>query len=541
MKRIVALGALAFACACPSPKYGPPLQPYHTIGRVDVPVGPTAAQKAHMSPIASLKDRAVGPVLARSEKGALAVYVAGAQGAQQRPVVAMALGSNGAPKDQARIVAQAAPDTSSLVVRRTEASGGGYLVAWTSLTDRGESLSLVGVGDDGVPRAAALELARTNDHIVWTEIVPTSHGAVCVWAEEPPQGAANVLAQALDASGKPRGVPSRVIRGVSSWQAVETENGVALAVAAQGALSLVKLDSEARVIGEPLPIAKNVSADMDAVRTKSGAMIFAWTDRSKTDPQVVIAGVDAQNKVVAAHAALVDAGASVLVSVTASDAGVLLLWEGAHKRERVNRRVQIASLVDASSPATPKRSLDLAGGAAIEARARGNGFGLIVSARTCTLADVCGAVAPMFVRLDSSLEVVQTEALVLGPPVSLAWSLDCNASSCLALAAGPDSPTSVYAVISPSVRARTPRPSRRRSPKMRRASPRRRRSPLARKSRTSRARTSAKERERRRSSRRSSRRARTKKRTKSTPRFVSRSGPRRRRSRRKHSRRAESR
>jgi len=51
------------------------------------------------------------------------------------------------------------------------------------------------------------------------------------------------------------------------------------------------------------------------------------------------------------------------------------------------------------------------------------------------------------VRLDHDLAVVQTEALVLGPPVSIAWSLECGAEkNCLALAAGPDSPTSVYAI-----------------------------------------------------------------------------------------------
>ncbi len=451
------VGALAsFALlltACPPKKFGPPLQPYQQIGRINVPHLPSLEENAHMSTIASLKDRAVGPSLARSEKGAVAVYVSGSQVGQLRPVVAIALDAKGAPKDNARVIAQAAPDTSTLVVRRTD---DGYLAAWTSLTDRGDSLTLVGIGDDGAPRASALELARTPDHIVWTEIVPTSRGAVCIWAEEPPQGAANILAQALDSSGKPRGVPSRVVRNVTSWQALATHEGAALAViasASQGALSLVRLDTEGRAMGEPMPIAKNVSPDMDFVRGKDG-LVFAWTDRARTDAQLVVAGVDAQNKVIAPHDIIQNVGSSVLVSLTSGENGTLVLWEPSHKRERVNRRVNAAWLTDAKSTAATKTSFDLAGGAAIEARADGDAFALIVSAHACNLANECGAVAPTFVRLDSSLAVAQTEAMVLGPPVSLAWNLDCvekkkgdkSANACLALAAGPDAPTNVYAI-----------------------------------------------------------------------------------------------
>lgn len=446
------IAIVSVAGACTARKFGPPLQPYQAIGRIDVPMPPTLEQKAHMARIASLKDRAIGPSLARSDKASLAVYVAAAEGVE-RPVVAILLGPDGAPKQQARVVAKAAPDTSTLVVRHTRADGGGYLVAWTSLTDRGEALSLVGVGEDGVPRASAIELARTPDHIVWSEIVPTARGAVCVWAEEPPQGSANVLAQALDSSGKPRGVPSRVVRGVTSWQAVATNDGVALAVVSpqpsQGSLSLVKLDVEARVLGEPMPIAKNVTPDMDFVRASNGALVFVWTDRTRTDPALTIAAVDAQNKLVAPHEAVQNAGSSVLVSITSGENGEMLLWEPAHKRERMNRRVNAALIVDPSQPASTKNSFDLAGGAAIEARARSDGFSLVVSAHACNLANECGAVAPTYLRLDPSLAVMQTEALVLGPPVSLAWNLDCASNekkNCLVLAAGPDSPTSVYAI-----------------------------------------------------------------------------------------------
>jgi hypothetical protein len=441
MKRALLL--LLMIVACGGPKYGKPLPADQHTGRVVLDAGSEELRRAHMATIASLKDRAVGPILARGDKGALAAYVAASSGASTRPVVVVALGADGAPKAQARIIAQAPADTSSLVVRR---ASGGYLLAWTSLTDRGESLTLAGVDDDGASRTAALELARTSDHVVWVELVETTKGAVCVWAEEPPSGSANVLAQALEATGRPRGVPSRVFRGATSWQAVPSADGVSLAIVSQGGLSVVRLDEGARVVGEPLPIAKTVSADMDMVHAGK-TLVFAWTDHSRVDPAVVIAGVDEQGKVIAPHDALPDAGSSSLALVAGGDAGALFVWERSHKRERVQRRVHVASLKDAGAALETKTTLELAGGTAIEARPRGEGWGLVLTARVCKDdASQCGGAAPTFVRLDGALAVAQTEALVLGPPVSLAWSLDCGKDGCLALAAGPDVPTNVYGV-----------------------------------------------------------------------------------------------
>ncbi len=440
---------LALTVACPGKKYGAPLAPSKNTARVYLDGGGAddVAKKAHMSAIASLKERAIGPVLARGGKGGVAAYVAGAGSGATRPVVAVALDADGSPLAQARVIAQAAPDTSSLVVKHVQE---GFLVAWTSLTDRGDSLSIVGLTEAGEPRASALELARTTDHIVWVEMIPTSRGAVAVWAEEPATGGgANVLAQALEASGRARGVPSRAVRGASSWQAVPMQDGVGLAIVQAGALSLTRLDTEGRVVGEATPVAKNIGADMDMVRA-GDQNVFAWTDRTRIDPQVVIAGVDVQNKVIAPHDALPDAGSSALVTIAggASAEGALVMWEPFHKRERVTRRVHVGSIHDAAAPLVTKTTLDLTGGASIEARNLPEGWAVLASARACpiTAGAACGPSAPTFVRLDASLAAVQTEALVQGPAVSLAWGLECLKGGCLALAAGPDAPTTVYAI-----------------------------------------------------------------------------------------------
>ena len=442
-RALLAAAALAALTACPGAKYGAPLAPIAG-PRVKIDLTPKdPAKAAHMATIAKLQERAIGPYLVRGDDGALVVYVSGTRSGATRPVVALALAHDGSPRAQARVIADASPDTSTLVARRVDA---GYLVAWTQLTDRGESLSVVGVGEDGAPRARAIELARTTDHVVWVEIVRTPRGAVCVWAEEGPTGGADVLAQALDARGRPRGVPSRVARGASSWQAVASGGGVALGVLANGALSLLDLDADARVVSGPLPIARNVGADMDFVASKDGGLVFAWTDRTRTDPQLVVAGVDARRKPIAAHDALPGAGSSSLVAIAPRPSGAAIVWENAHKRDRLVRRVYVAEMADAASAPVTRTTLDLSGGAAVEARSRGDGLGLLVQARACDLAGACGAPAPTFVRLDGSLAVAQTEAMVSGPVVSLAWSLDCGKDACLALAASPDSPTTVYAV-----------------------------------------------------------------------------------------------
>jgi hypothetical protein len=449
MKRVLVIALLVAVVVACGKKFGAPLAPDHGGGpRVDIDAGRVdIAKAAHMAVVAVLHERAIGPYIARSDKGGLAAYIAGAaSGATTRAVVAVALDATGAPTSQARVVAQAALDTSTLVVRRVSGADAGYLLVWTSLTDRGESLNVVGLTDAGEPRASAIELARTTDHMVWVEVVPTSRGAVCIWAEEPPSGTANVLTQALDASGRPRGVPSRSMRNASSWQAVATHDGVGLAIVQAGTLSLARIDTEGRVVGEPLPVAKNVGADMDLVRA-GDTFVFAWTDKTRVDPQLVLAGVDAQNKVVAAHDALPDAGTSSLVTVASGDGAALVLWEPAHKRERITRRVQVATLHDAGAPLVTKTMLDVTGGIAIEARSRGDGWALLGAARACPKdGGTCGASVPTFVRLDAALAVVQTEALVQGPPVSLAWGIDCAGAGCLALAAGPDVPTDVYAV-----------------------------------------------------------------------------------------------
>ena len=384
---------LALVAACSAKKFGPPLAPYKGVRSVVLDAGTDDLAKAHMAAVGTFYERAIGPFLATSDKGAISAYVGGAKsGATTRPVVAMALNANGQAVEQARVVGEAPLDTSTLVVRRVD---GGFLLAWTSLTDRGESLTVVGVGEKGEPRGTAVELARTPDHMVWVEIVPTSHGAVCIWAEEPPNGGANVLTQALDASGRPRGVPSRSLRGASSWQAVPAGDGVALGVVQGGALSLAHLDAEARLVGEPSrcrrPSARTWTSSKRATRSSSRGPTERGSIPSSSSPASI-----RRTRSSHPHDALPDAGSSALVAVASGPSGALVIWEPAHKRERVVRRVHLGVIKDPAASLQSTTVLDLAGGFALEARSRGDGWTVLGGARTCPVEAPtdCGAPAP---------------------------------------------------------------------------------------------------------------------------------------------------
>ena len=152
-----------------------------------------------------------------------------------------------------------------LVVRPTRGATPGVAIAWTVLTDRGEALYAVVVGDDGVPRGKAVELARTSDDVVWVDIVASDVGSVVVWAEETRGGDANVLAASLDVDGKVRGVPARIARGVAGWHALQLPNGVGVSTivtpkgAKGGSLSFQRLDAD----GHPSGAAR---ADRDGPR-----------------------------------------------------------------------------------------------------------------------------------------------------------------------------------------------------------------------------------------------------------------------------------
>jgi hypothetical protein len=466
LRALVATGVLA-ALLATSCRSSPPVTPKLPPGRSTQPGAPpgSASAAAPRGPAASslvahLTGRAVGPQLALGPEGALAAYLSPIE-AGSRSLVAIPLDTRGRARE-GHVLATIGVDATTLVLRRGGGAKPAFVAAWTALTDRGEAISVLGVGDDGSPRSKPAELGRTAHDIVWVEIVPTPSGSVVLWAEETDRGAADVLAVPLDPSGTPRGVPSHVVRDVGGWQAVAREGGVGLATLAPVAkgqvLRFLRLDADARPIAAPVEIASGagVGRDMDAVAVPSG-VVFAWTDREHADPDVVVAAVDTRGVVTPPRAVATGRGGSSLTALAGGATGALLAWEDPRKRTRGTRRVStlfvgVDGAADTSGPA-----FDVLGGTTPELRAVGDGFALLGWSRACAPAQDAAACAsatpsPLFVRIGADGKVAQIEPLYVSDmsTPALAWNLDCTATRCAALEATSEKDTRVFAVDLPA-------------------------------------------------------------------------------------------
>ncbi|CAN5350366.1 hypothetical protein BH09MYX1_BH09MYX1_37950 [soil metagenome] len=451
-----------FAAAC-AKNYGGPLATSHTpVGvSVSADAGPTEPKTGALTLIAQLKEKAIGPMVARGPSSALAAYIATPEKDKSpRAVVVIPLGIDGKPKSDPKTIAQAGPETTALALK---AIPGGTMLLWTSLTERGEGLYGVVVDENGVAASTPAELTRSVEDIVWMDVVPTTKGAIAVWAEETTGNLADVLTLAVDEKGRPRGVPARVARGVTAWQAVRTKSGVGLALVrpsasitpkqpASASLHYVSIDDSGRPSGEAALIATRATAgafaDFDAA-TSGDTVAFAWTE-SGMEASVAIAGVDTQGKVMAPVNVAPDRGGASFAAIAANDSGYVVAWEEPKKRDRSTKRAHF-TLLDGTFKVQRESTLELAGGSTFELSGAGAGFALLGMGPPCLPAQarescLATANAPIFVRFDALLAPTQVEGLVGDERPSLAWDLDCVGDACLALAAAGTAPTNVYGV-----------------------------------------------------------------------------------------------
>lgn len=429
--------------------------------------------------VTTLGERTIGPFLARRPNGrsALAAWVTAANGSA-RKVVAMPLGGDGEPRGPEKTLANVGVDTTSLVVKNLRGPAPGYVVAWTELTDRGEALRAIAVGDDGAPRGKPIELARTNDDIVWVDVVPTDLGAVCLWAVETRAGDANVVAAGLDTDGKVRAVASRIARGVTGWQALEVPGGVGVAIVSPpsgsttapvapkgGLLSFQRLDPEGRPLGGPVPIVTRpvVSGDVGVARRGAG-LVFAWTDRTGDEPAVSAAALDERGVLTPARPIVERSGGAVLLGLASGPAGAAAMWESPARHGPADaQHVHVARIGATLAPEGRLFSLETASRAAPEIAPTGTGFAVLAPARACDPKSTSCAeslVVPEVVRLDATGAAVQRELLDFrGDPAAIGWGLACVSDTCVALAASGDAPARVRAAsILPRVNVATEAP-----------------------------------------------------------------------------------
>ncbi len=447
--------AIALACAACAGKK-PPLPTNVGIATLAPPTplpGSAIQLKRDASPegvdahaLFSVPDGSIGPFLARRGDVVMGAYV-GTSSAGARQLVSVPLTASGDGRGDSKVVAPIATDATMLTVRATGGVKPGFVAAWTALTDRGVLLSAVGITDDGRARGAPIELARTADDIVWLDAIPTSRGALVLWAEQTKGGDANILAATLGPDGVVRGLPAHIARTVKGWQAVASVDGVGLALvtrvsAKKSAITWQRFDADARPVGATVTIAPSaqIAGDVDAVRAGDETCL-AWTDGSLPDPQPTLAVIDGGGHVHGPKRAIEGGAGGALVGLASGGAGAVIAWEEPFRRGRSSKRISVArvdtknALVDPTT-ITP---LDLQGHGAPELAGLTDGFALLSPARACNRGDACAdaPVLPTYVRLDSKLAVAQVDPFRLGvlrEQASAGWSLSCAKDSCLALA-----------------------------------------------------------------------------------------------------------
>ncbi len=433
--------------------------------------------------VASVGERTLGPFLARRGSGlaasGLVAWVTGAEGSGRR-VLVVPVAPNGAPRGAETVAAHVSVDTTMLVVRPMGGPAPGFVVAWSSLTDRGKSLWTVAVGDDGMPRSKPVELTRTNDDIVWIDIIPTDHGALCLWAEETRDNDANLVAAALDTDGKVHGVPTRVARGIVGWHALELPGGVGVSTVDAattdtkprptenrllrdarpgGSLSFHRLDAEGHVKAPPVVVTNKpvVSGDVEVARDGS-RLVFAWTDRTTAEPSVTMAAIDEKSVVEPPRKVAEARGGASLLALVSGQAGVGLMFEAPARRKGETRRVHVARVAPSLALERGALSFEVAGRGQPELAATATGFAALATTPDCEKdSPQClnaPAVATVF-RTDEKVAVVQREPLTFqADPATLGWGMTCDGDTCFTLAASPGGPGAPARVRSASVRAR---------------------------------------------------------------------------------------
>jgi hypothetical protein len=419
---------------------------------------------------ASVGERSIGPFFARRGTGpgaaGLAAWVTVAEGSARR-VMAVPFDARGVPRGADTPIAQVSVDTTMLVVKPMRGSSPGFIVAWTSLTDRGKSLWSVAIGDDGAPRAKPVELTRTNDDIVWIDVIPTDHGSACIWAEETRGGDANLVAAPLDTDGKVRSAPTRVATGVVGWHALELPTGIGVSTVAAatsdgksktspdarlfresrpgGALSFHRLDADARAMGAPTVVTTKpiVSGDVEVVRNGS-RLLFAWTDRSGDEPAVAATVIDGKTVVEPVRKIVEARGGASLLGLASGSAGLALMFEAPARRKGETRRIHVAKIGPGLVLEPKPMSLEIVGRGQPELAPTSNGFAVLATTPDCEPdAPTCvsaNAVATLR-RTDAKLAIVQREPLTfLTDPATLGWGLTCEGDLCFNLAASPGDP-----------------------------------------------------------------------------------------------------
>jgi hypothetical protein len=420
--------------------------------------------------ITQVTESSLGPYWVKRGSGPTAAGLVGwltpAEGVGRR-IFVVPVDGTGAPRGAEVVAANVPLDTVSVGVKAMRGPTPGFVLTWTSLTDRGKALWTIAVNDKGEPRGKPVEITRSNDDINWVDVVPTDRGAVIMWAEETRGGSAKLVGASLDAEGKVRESAIRLAGGVSGWDVVEIPGGIGLASVASNVVSFQRLDADGHPQGIASTVATASGNDIDIALDKN-RVVFAWTDhRGTEEPAIALATMTLdphdKNAVEGPRRVAEARGGAQLLGVTSGPTGPAVMFEAPARRKDEGHRVHVARIGEHLWLDRPSLNVDTVGKTRPELAATATGFALLATAPDCDVDSPACPNAPetaTLFRTDAKMNLVQREPLTFGSdPAGLGWGLTCEDDVCAAMTASGTPARIRVAAVRQRVNAKPPAPA----------------------------------------------------------------------------------
>ncbi len=397
-------------------------------------------------PLVTLNGSTLGPYLAHQGEGYLIAYVS----STESELVAMPLLADGAPSGSAKILGRVPPETNAMVLRPLGRSG--YALLLKRPNERGETLEVVGVQNDGSPFGKLATLTVSQGRVVWFDVLRTGAASVAVWAEDNDSGDVTLFSQPLEGNGKPSSVPMRVGKRAVAWSATHGANGAALAwiaresaLIAEGPLLVQRFDKQGQLEATPLTVTPKALAgsEIEMVYSK-GAYVLGWTDATVNPTQALVASVQEDGTIEAPRPLMRRAKSSDLARLVASPQGWVAAWrDGLGTTGSLQGRLMVGALAG-----EPTSILHVAPKAPVFGSLLERGSAWLLTARPCAGTELScdAAYEPELHVLEGSEHRVIRLENESNQAFALTWDLHCDAKQCMHLAASPGNPTTVFSV-----------------------------------------------------------------------------------------------
>ncbi len=416
-----------------------------------------------------------GPYLGSRPRGKLVVWAA-PEAKAGRAWFSLPLDAKGSPMGKPLRVAEAADEIGLVTVRpaggeskRGAATGepgldaSGFIVVSTRSGTPTELQAML-LGPRGELQGGPTLLGEADSDVLWIDALPTATGTLVLWAVRR-NDRADLFGVDLGVAGEKQGAVQTVLRDARAWQVAPTDGGAAVAAVLAGSergeggtVGVAFVDGTAAPVGEPVILSDRSTASLDIDLTRLGNhLVVAWSDRREIEAKVYLARMGARGQIEQTPkpvtGSLGDEALVQLVPPFNGGSPAYLVWENLGERAEGSRAIRIARIAVDGTVAEPRARLTLVSDDGVpELSATPNGLAALTLAPACLREQACDAAptVPTFVAFDQSLEAVASEPMRLdvldGSAATLSWSLRCEQTGCVSLAALEKSPAPVYAV-----------------------------------------------------------------------------------------------